>query len=99
MPAIVALTNGSPHARIIINAVVDRFGPVTVLTEDKEPRGELMWRRLKRHGSMTLVGQIGFVFLQRFIAKRSRVCMAEIIQEQGLNPEQIASARSFPLGR
>lgn len=72
--------------------------PVTVLTEDKEPRGELMWRRLKRHGSMTLVGQIGFVFLQRFIAKRGRVRMAEIIQEQGLNPEPNRVCEIIPVG-
>ena len=60
MAAIVALTNGSPHSWIILNAVVERFGPITVLTEDKESRRELIRRRLKRHGPVTLAGQIGF---------------------------------------
>jgi hypothetical protein len=86
MPSIVALTNGSPHAWIVINAVVERFGPVTVLKDDKEPRWELARRRLKRHGPFTLAGQIGFVLLQRIIAKRSRGRFAEIIAEYGLDP-------------
>lgn len=98
MAAIVALTNGSPHSWIILNAVVERFGPITVLTEDKESRRELIRRRLKRHGPVTLAGQIGFVLLQRIIAKRSRARMAEIIQEQGLNPEPNAACEVIPVG-
>ncbi len=98
MAAIVALTNGSPHSWIILNAVVERFGPITVLTEDKESRRELIRRRLKRHGPITLAGQIGFVLLQRIIAKKSRARMAEIIQEQGLNPEPNAVCEVIPVG-
>jgi methionyl-tRNA formyltransferase len=98
MAVIVALTNGSPHSWIILNAVVDRFGPVTVLTEDKEPRWELLRRRLKRHGRVALAGQIGFVLLQRFIAKRSRTRIAEIVQTQGLNPEPNPACEVIPVG-
>lgn len=98
MAAIVALTNGSPHSWIIINAVVDRFGPVAVLTEDKEPRRELIRRRLRRHGLVTLAGQIGFVLLRRFLANRSQARKAEIIQEHGLNPEPNPACEVLPVG-
>jgi len=98
MPSIVALTNGSPHAWIVINAVVDRFGPVTVLTDEKEPRWELARRRLKRHGPFTWTGQIGFVLLQRVIARRSRARFAEIIAEHGLNPVPHPGCEVIPVG-
>lgn len=92
MPSIVALINGSPHAWIVIHAVVGPFGPITVLTEDKEPRWELARRRLKRHGPFTWAGQLGFVFLQRLIARRSRTRFAEIIAEHGRTREAIRDA-------
>jgi len=98
MPSIVALTNGSPHAWIVINAVVDRFGPVTVLTDDKEPRWELARRRLKRHGPFTWAGQIGFVLLQRIIARLSRARFAEIIAEHGLDPAPHSACEVIPVG-
>ena len=98
MPSIVALANGSPHAWIVINAVTDRYGPVTVLEDDKEPRWKLARRRLKRHGPFTWAGQIGFVLLQRIIAKRSRRRFREIIAEHGLNPAPNPGCEVIPVG-
>ncbi|WP_026853189.1 formyl transferase [Geothrix fermentans] len=98
MPSIVALTNGSPHAWIVINAVVEHFGPITVLTEGREHRWKLARRRLKRHGPFTWAGQIAFVFLQRAIARRSRARVAEIIREHGLDPAPNPRCEVLPVG-
>ncbi|WP_257307444.1 formyl transferase [Geothrix campi] len=97
MPSIVALTNGSPHSWIIINTVVARFGPITVLIEDPEPRWGLVRRRLKRHGPLALAGQIGFVVLRRFIAKRNQARLVEIIHEHGLDPSPHPDCEVVPI--
>lgn len=98
MAAIVAITNGSPHSWIILNALTERFGPITVLTEDKELRSVQIRRRIKRHGLLTVVGQIGFLALNQLIAKGSRDRIREIIEEHGLDPEPSPVCDVLPIG-
>lgn len=98
MAAIVAITNGSPHSWIILNAITERFGPISVLTEDKEQRSVQIRRRIKRQGLLTVAGQIGFLLLSRLIAKGSRTRIREIIEEYGLNPEPCPACEILPVG-
>lgn len=86
MATIAAITNGSPHSWIILNALAERFGPITVLTEEKEPRSEQFRRRFRRHGFVTVAGQVGFLFLHQVIARASRARIRAIIDEHGLDP-------------
>ena len=97
MATIVALTNGSPHSWIILNAVVERFGPLTVLQESKEGRLALMRRRMKRLGPLTVAGQVGFLFLYRLIARFSRARVAEILASQKLDPRPNASCQVYAI--
>jgi methionyl-tRNA formyltransferase len=98
VPNIVALTNGSPHSWIILNAIIDRFGPITVLTEGKQSKAALIRQRRKRLGLLRVVGQMGFTALQIFVGRRSRPRIRQIIQEQGLDPTPNAAARVVPVG-
>ena len=62
---IAVLTVPSPQSWIAINAVVERFGPVAVLAEARMGKGELIAKRVKRQGVVTVAGQIGYVMLQK----------------------------------
>jgi Formyl transferase len=44
---LVALTSGGPHSWIMINALIERFGPFPVIVEDEEP-ADVFWARRKR---------------------------------------------------
>jgi hypothetical protein len=98
MPTIVALTNGSPHSWIIIHAVVDRFGPITILTEERESRAKLIHRRMKRQGLVAVLGQVGFLLLQRLLARRDRTRLAEIVASLDLHPALDGRCEILPVG-
>lgn len=89
---IVVLTAGGPLPWIIVNAVIDRFGPVTVIEEQPEPLSLLFKRRLRRLGVVTVGGQIAFGVLQRLLAKTSVRRRAAILAEHGLDDRR-------PVGR
>ncbi len=98
MARIVALTNGSPHSWIVLNALIDARGPVTVLVEPPESKSILIRRRMKKQGAVTVLGQIGFVLLQKLMQRRSRARVAEIVKDVDNQPRgdvrQIASVNA-----
>ena len=98
MAKIVALTNNSPHSWIVLNALVQEFGALTVLTEDPESKSLLIRRRMRRQGVVTVLGQIGFVLLQKFIARRGGPRILEIVREAGADPEPNKSCTIMPVG-
>jgi hypothetical protein len=53
MSLISVLTVPSPQSWIIINALVKRFGPVTIIAEERESKRELIRRRMRRQGAIT----------------------------------------------
>lgn len=83
---IVVLSGGGPLPWIIINAVIERFGPVTVLEETPEPTSLMFRRRLKKLGAVEVAGQIAFGVLQRALRFASRHRLAEIIANHRLVP-------------
>lgn len=84
---IAVMTVPSPHSWIAINAIVKQFGSVAVIAERRVGRGELIRRRLKRQGPVRVAGQIGYVLLQKFIDRRQRSRIAEIIDGMQLDPQ------------
>lgn len=76
---IVVLSGGGPLPWTIINAVIERFGPVTVLEETAEPTSLMFRRRLKKLGAVEVAGQLAFGVLQRALRFASRHRLAEII--------------------
>ncbi|MGH1479302.1 MAG: formyl transferase [Geminicoccales bacterium] len=80
---IVFLTSGGPIYWIIANALVDEFGPLTIIQESVEPKSVFLKRRVKLLGAIEVAGQIAFGVLARFIYKASKKKRAEIISEAG----------------
>lgn len=98
MPNIVALTNGSPHSWIIVNAVMARFGPISVLTEEGQSKGTLIRQRLKRQGPVRVIGQIGFTLLQSALGRWSGKRIRQVIEEASLDPAPNPAARVIAIG-
>ena len=44
------MTEGGPHIWAIVNALSDRFGPVTVILETPESKRALLQRRARKQG-------------------------------------------------
>src|SRR4029079_5542387 len=97
MPGIVVLTRPTPHAWIVINAVVERLGRLTVLTEQRESRRSLIWKRMKRRGPLTVLGQVAFVIGLRFIEERSQPRIGESISEHDLDPSPNSACTVIPV--
>lgn len=86
MARITVVTVPSPQSWIIINALVKHFGPVTVVAEERESKLDLIRKRMRRQGPVAVLGQIGFVVLQKLLAGRSRRRIDAIIAEHGIDP-------------
>lgn len=95
---IVVLSGGGPLPWIIINTVIDRFGPVTVLEETPEPTSLLFRRRLKKLGAIEVAGQLAFGVLQRAVRFASRRRLAEIIATHRLVPTPAADCTVIEVG-
>jgi len=91
MSRIAVLARDTPHAWIVINAVVAAFGPADVLLEEREPRLELIRKRARSQGILTVVGQIGFTLLQGMLSRYREPRIAEIVADlqlqTGPNPQ------------
>ncbi|MDH4988954.1 formyl transferase [Aminobacter anthyllidis] len=66
---IVFVTEGGEHIWAIINSLTDRFGPMTVVLETPYSKRELLMRRAKKLGWISVAGQLGTMVLIR-VAKR-----------------------------
>jgi folate-dependent phosphoribosylglycinamide formyltransferase PurN len=97
LTGIVVLTCPTPHAQIVINALVERFGPVTVLTEERQSRRELIFRRMKRQGIIPVLGQIAFVMFQKLVEDRAKPRIDEIIREEALDPNPNPACTIMPV--
>ncbi len=71
---IVFATAGGPHPWIIANALIDRFGPIDVILEGREPRSALIRRRIRKFGYANAAGQFAMmawgVLSKRLVAPR-----------------------------
>lgn len=95
---IVVLSGGGPLPWIIINAVIERFGPVTVLEEIPEPTSLLFRRRLKKLGAVEVAGQLAFGVVQRLLRFASRRRLAEIIATHRLVTTPAADCTVIQIG-
>ena len=97
-PRIAVLTCLTPHAWIAINALVERFGPVDILNEQRLNKWTLIRIRAKRQGLVTVFGQIAYVMLQKLIDKRQRARIDEIVGELELNPRPNPACAIYEIG-
>lgn len=91
---IAVLSGGGPLPWIIINAVIGRYGPVTVLEETPEPNTLLFRRRLKKFGAVEVGGQLAFGMLQRALRLTTRRRLAEIVATHRFVSPSLQSAQS-----
>ena len=98
MPRILALTNGSPHSWIVLNAIVEAHGPLTVLIEPSEAKSVLLRRRIRKQGLLTVAGQVGFVLLQKLLSGSRQRRISEICEANHCdpNPHPICDVRNVP---
>lgn len=64
---IVVLTAGGALANIVVNGLVERLGPVTVIEEEPEAKGAIIRRRVRLVGWVATAGQIAFGMAQRLL--------------------------------
>jgi len=83
---IAVLCGGGPLPWIMVNAVIERFGPVTVIEEDKEPAAVLVRRRMKMLGFVSTMGQVAFGLFLKLLQKTSAGRKHQIMSAAGLNP-------------
>lgn len=83
---IAVLSGGGPLPWIMVNAVIERFGPVTVIEEDKEPTAVLLRRRMRLLGVVSTIGQVAFALLLKLLQKTSAGRTRQIMSAAGLNP-------------
>lgn len=81
------VTAGGPYPWIIINALIEAFGPIDVVLEQPEPRGAFLRRRARKIGWLATAGQFGTMILVRLGKKRFAGRIAQIVAENGLQEQ------------
>ena len=87
---ILLLARDGPSTRIIHNALRAEFGALNVILEDRQSRARLAWRRTRRLGALTVMGQIALILLLRpLLSWNDRKRVREIKQQFNLNDSPI----------
>ncbi|MCZ8545882.1 formyl transferase [Mesorhizobium qingshengii] len=84
---IVVVTEGGPHIWAVINAIADRLGPVSAILETPESKKQLLLRRARRQGWISVIGQLGTMVLTRLGKSFFAGHAAHMIAEQKLQTE------------
>lgn len=95
---IAVLAVPTPQAWGIINAVVQQFGPVHVLAEDRQPRLQLFRQRARRQGLLRVIGQAGFSVLEKLLVRLGRSRINAIIRENNLNVRPNPDCEIYRIG-
>ena len=85
-PRIAVLIAGGPLAHMLVNGLLDRFGAVSVLQEEPEPKLAIVRRRARLIGWPEALGQAAFGMLQKLITRRSAARLAAIWEEHRPRP-------------
>ena len=83
---IVVLTAGGPLAWSVVNGLIERVGPVTVIEETPESKALIIRRRLRVVGVVATAGQVAFGIWQRLTSRYAEKRLAEIRATHGLDP-------------
>jgi folate-dependent phosphoribosylglycinamide formyltransferase PurN len=95
---IVVLTGGGPLPWIMTHALTERFGPITILEEDKEPLSVMVRRRSKMLGRWQAMGQVAFGIWLKLLHRISISRKQEIIAQAGLSPVAPTDCRHIQIG-
>ena len=90
MSRIVLLAAEGASTNMVYHALARKFGQFEVIIENPVPRSELLKRRLKRLGFLTVIGQVLFMLLiEKPMRKSATARFREINQQFGLNDAPI----------
>jgi formyl transferase-like protein len=95
---IAVLIAGGPLANILVNALVDHFGSIVVLEEEPERKLAILRRRARLIGWWQAMGQAAFGVVQRLIARRSAIRLADIWNRHALDPRPDPSVPRTAIG-
>ena len=84
---IVVLTAQGTLSRIVVNGLAARLGPLTVISEQPETRGNVFRRRARLLGFVPAIGQVALGLAMRLDRRRGRK-LREIYASHGLNPDR-----------
>ena len=84
---VVVLTAGGPLAWMVVNGLLARIGPVTVIEENPETKGEIVRRRLRLVGPIATAGQVAFGVWQRLLGRRAERRLRDIREQYGLDAD------------
>ncbi|MBE1206748.1 formyl transferase [Aminobacter carboxidus] len=84
---IVFVTEGGEHIWAIINGLTDRFGPMTVVLETPYSKRDLLMRRAKKLGWVSVAGQLGTMALIRVAKRFLNSGIERIVAEEKLETE------------
>ena len=84
---LVLLTAGGTLANVVANGLAARLGPLTIIEECPETKGQVIRRRARLQGWLTALGQVGFGLAQRLFWPNSER-LAAIWKQHGLDPAQ-----------
>lgn len=82
---IVLLTAGGTLSNIVVNGLSARLGPLTIIEESPETKGQVIRRRARLQGWITAMGQVGFGLAQRLLWPNTER-LAAIWKQHGLDP-------------
>jgi methionyl-tRNA formyltransferase len=92
---VVLLCTESESASILYHYLDASVNIVAVIVENKPSRKRIIKRRIKILGVLTVIGQILFVLAMPLLFRTSRIRIAEIIEDFGLNPSDIPDSQIF----
>ena len=92
---IVVLTGGGVFAEVVINALVARFGHLSVVQEEPEPLADIFKRWVKLRGWPRAIGQMAFGPFQKLAALRAKVRRREILLQAALDATPNTSVARF----
>lgn len=91
---VVLLCTDDPITRIVYHAVAGRFGPISVIVEDRVSRATFLKRRYKKLGGLTVVGQVLLMALVvPALRRRSVARIEQIIADAGLVADEIPASQ------
>jgi folate-dependent phosphoribosylglycinamide formyltransferase PurN len=81
---IVVLIGDGPLCWILANAVAERFGPIPIIVEGKEPTRKLLRRRWRMLGATSTIGQAAFGAYLKLIHRKNAARIQRIIENETL---------------
>jgi folate-dependent phosphoribosylglycinamide formyltransferase PurN len=90
---VVLLAGDGPASRIVWNALRARFADVHAIVEEPPRRADLLRRRVKRLGAVTVAGQLGFqLAVQPWLRRGGQARIRQIMREHGLDASPFTDA-------